>query len=100
MMRPEVEEALREALAEWDGQDLPNSLLEQASSDCGFNLSWTKPGEARRILRALIELGVVLGLAAADRAVQDTDVAGRDTLKHALRDIRAITVASVLEGEK
>lgn len=116
MMRPEVEEALHEALQEWNGDDLPNALIEQASSDTDFNLSWSKPEEARRILRALIELGVRLGAAAGKAAaMREIDAAwnecGADpkwgaAQQYALRlagdriEASDITVASVLEGGK
>ncbi len=112
MMRPEVEEALREALAEWNGKDLPNALLEQADSDYGFNLGWSKPEEARRILRALIELGVRLGVGEAKRLallkVKGSKPSSEGTamilegaeFHHFWRELDAITVASVLEGGK
>jgi len=79
MMRPEVEELIN------FGCDDPDNCQDLICQD------------ERKRLRALIELGVRLGLAAAHQAVHDTDIAGRDTLLHALRDISAITVASVLE---
>ncbi len=97
-LRPEVEEALREAL----GCD---------NADCGEPLC----GEQRKRLRALIELGVRLGVEAHkaeakrvidehwERASKDRQwgAAQQCALSEAGERINAvaITVASVLEGK-
>ncbi len=88
MMRPEVEEALRaawSAVCVWENEDVPVSDETVALVDAK--------------LRALIELGVRLGLNAAGLHVRDRMVY-TDEGDKLMNEINAITVASVLEVEK